>query len=230
MVAFPKRVLITGASGCIGHAIATALLERSGHRLVLAVRDPVRLAPAIRSHDRVELVVGDLQALSANGSALERIDAAILAATSWGEDAHAVNVDQTLGVVGRLDPWRCTRVVYLSTASILSPTLAPWPEAITLGTPYIASKARCTGALLKGSGAPPVTVLYPTVVIGGGSDTPVSHFTRLLGEVARRDALLRFVTAKGSLHLVHASDVASVAAWLVDADRKSAPRQLVLGA
>src|SRR5687767_11207975 len=46
----PMRVLLTGATGLIGGAIARALLDR-GHEVVCAVRDPGRLqlGPAARA-------------------------------------------------------------------------------------------------------------------------------------------------------------------------------------
>jgi nucleoside-diphosphate-sugar epimerase len=224
-----RRVLVTGASGCIGHAIVAKLLEQTDHHLVLAVRDPQRLTPNIASHPRVELVLGDLEALSHNAG-LASIDSAILAATSWGPEAPAVNVDHTLAVVEALDRGRCTSLVYLSTASILSRSGAVLREAFTLGTPYIASKARCTEALLARHTSARRTIVYPTLVVGGGRGAPLSHFTRLLGEVARRRSLLQFTTARGSLHLVHADDIASVACHLVDSAPDAAPREIVLGA
>ena len=45
-----KRIFITGASGCIGHYITTALIHHTNHELYLFVRNPEKLQidPEIR--------------------------------------------------------------------------------------------------------------------------------------------------------------------------------------
>ena len=38
-----KRILNTGASGCIGHYISETLIENTNHQLYLLVRNPNKL-------------------------------------------------------------------------------------------------------------------------------------------------------------------------------------------
>ncbi|MFN9179242.1 MAG: NAD-dependent epimerase/dehydratase family protein, partial [Dolichospermum sp.] len=38
-----KRILVTGASGCIGHYISEALIQNTNHELYLLVRNPNKL-------------------------------------------------------------------------------------------------------------------------------------------------------------------------------------------
>ena len=55
------RILITGASGCVGQYIAAWLLENSNAELLLWLRDPKKLKAVERTHPRVKLLIGDLR-------------------------------------------------------------------------------------------------------------------------------------------------------------------------
>ncbi|HET8679970.1 MAG TPA: NAD-dependent epimerase/dehydratase family protein, partial [bacterium] len=46
----PKRIFVTGATGCIGHYVTDALIRETDHELYLLVRNPSRLrvSPGIR--------------------------------------------------------------------------------------------------------------------------------------------------------------------------------------
>ncbi|HEY9722067.1 MAG TPA: NAD(P)-dependent oxidoreductase, partial [Oscillatoriaceae cyanobacterium] len=61
-----------------------------------------------------------------------------------------------------------------------------------------------------------VTVLFPTLVFGGGEDRPTSHLTGGLDGIVRYLWALRWFTLDGSLHFVHAADIARVVAHLLD--------------
>jgi nucleoside-diphosphate-sugar epimerase len=224
-----RRIVLTGASGCVGHRVARRLLARPGDALHLVARDPARLAPELRSHPRATLHVGDARDAGALAETIRGADALVLAHTSWGEHAFETNVDATLALVDHLDASRRPHIIHLSTASILARDGSFLAEAESLGTPYIRSKLAATRALLSRRDAS-VTVLYPTLVVGAGADGPASHLARLLRKVAARDRLLRFISADASFHLVHASDIASVVARVLDdLPAPGAPRELVLG-
>lgn len=223
------RVLVTGATGCVGHRLVRALLARESSELLLVVREPSRLAPDARAHRRVRMILSDLRAMDWRGESLGGVETVVLAHTSWGEHAFETNVDATLAVVDALETDRRPHVVYFSTASILASDGSLLTEAGTFGTPYIRSKLTATRALLARDDLA-VTIIYPTLVAGGGGDGPPSHLDRLLREVARRDWLLRFVSADASFHVAHAADIARVTARAVaDPPAPGHPRQLVLG-
>ncbi|MEP7345022.1 MAG: hypothetical protein ABI877_07140, partial [Gemmatimonadaceae bacterium] len=94
---------------------------------------------------------------------------------------------------------------------------------------YIRSKAECA-RVLRGGVAVPLTVVYPTLVVGGGErGIPLSHFTGLLQQIARRQPILRFVQASGSFHAIHAADIARIVAQLVEERPGVGVRELVLG-
>jgi nucleoside-diphosphate-sugar epimerase len=227
-----RRVLVTGASGCVGHYVVDALVRETDHELFLLVRDPARLRVPWNTRPGVHLVVGDMRAIAEHAALLATLDAAVLTAAAWGGERQVldVNVDGTLALLRRLDPARCDPVLYFSTASILDRDHRPLPEAARLGTEYIRSKVECARAIAGLAIAPRVVTLYPTLVIGGDARHPDSHPARLLRQALRWAGLLRFFTADGSFHFVHARDAARIVRHLIDhPEAAPPPRELVLG-
>lgn len=227
-----SRVFITGATGCIGQHVVEALLRETQHELVLAVRDPARLALSLNGRERVQVVVGDLRETDRWDAAARDADSAILIATSWkdGDEANAVNVDATNALLTRLDPARCEQVIYFSTASILDADGQLLAEAETVGTPYIRSKYRMRRALDARADLPPLVILYPTLVLGGDAAHPPSHVSRTLAEAVRHRRWLRWFAGAGSFHFVHAADIAQIVCALVaEPAITKTPREFILG-
>ena len=141
----PARILITGASGCVGQYTASWLLENSDAELLLWLRDPSKLTAIDPSHPRVHLLVGDLRDSDAFAAELKTVNRVIHTATAWGdpERAQQVNVVAVKRMLSLLDPNKLQQVVYFSTASILDRHLQPLPEALAYGTEYIQTKAQC---------------------------------------------------------------------------------------
>jgi nucleoside-diphosphate-sugar epimerase len=212
-----KRILVTGASGCIGHYLAEALIQETDHELFLWVRNPAKLQVDVDARPGVQVLTGDLHNLEPLRALLPTIDAAILAATSWGgrPEVYQINVDRTLELMGGLDRDRCQRIFYFSTASILDRHCHLLPEAGTLGTDYIRSKYQCAQALAERSDLPPITTLYPTLVLGGDDRKPYSHLTSGLPEVVRYMPLIRRLRAEGSFHFIHGRDIAQIVLGLL---------------
>jgi nucleoside-diphosphate-sugar epimerase len=228
------RILLTGSTGCVGRYIVDELLAQHDCTLLLLVRDPARLPRALRDDDRVSVLSGDLVRSQIPIEVLSTIDVAVLAATSWGPEPEAsrVNVAATLDLTRRLADLRCRHIIHFATASLLDFDHAPLPEAESLGTPYIRSKAECAKALREGAGRPlPRTILYPTLVVGGGEHgIPRSHLCSLLQVVAAHRRLLQLVRADGSFHAIHAADIAAVVSKLVaEAPPAGEVREFVLG-
>ncbi len=227
-----KRIFMTGASGCIGHYIAEALIQETNHELFLLVRNRDKLKMDYNLRPGVTILQGDMREIEHFGDLLPTIDVAILAATAWGnpQETHDVNVLKTLRLMKLLDPARCEQVIYFSTASILGRDNKPLQEAGQCGTDYIASKYHCYMQLAKLDIAPKLTTLFPTLVVGGDEHKPQSHLSSGLPEVAKWVDLIRFFKADGSFHFIHARDIAQVTAYLVD--HPPAPgesREYVLG-
>ncbi len=227
-----KRIFVTGVSGCIGHYVAETLIQNTDHELFLLVRNPAKLKINVESRPNVHLLSGDLREIEKFSDLLKNINTAILIATSWGDPAetYEINVVKTLALIELLDPSVCEQVIYFSTASILDQRGHALKEAGTLGTDYIRTKYQCHQALPSLAIADKITTVYPTLVFGGAENKPYSHLSGGLKDILKLMPLIRWFTADGSFHFIHAQDIAQVVAYLVDhppaADES---RDIVLG-
>ncbi|MEL6259837.1 MAG: NAD(P)-dependent oxidoreductase [Cyanobacteria bacterium J06626_6] len=212
------RIFVTGASGCIGHYLVETLIENTEHELFLMMRNPAKLKVPTDQRPGIHVLQGDMREVAQFADLLKTIDTAILVATSWGDpqESYEINVEKTLETMSLLDPERCQQVVYFSTASILDRDNTPLQEAGEIGTDYVRTKYICHEKLQTMAIAPKVTTVFPTLVFGGSPDKPYSHISGGLPEVAKYIGLIRFLSADGSLHYIHAKDIAEVVRHLVD--------------
>jgi len=238
----PQRILITGASGCVGQYTAEALYQRSNAHLMLLLRDPSKLTAVPRNDPRITLLVGDLRDLDPHAHAIATAHRVIHTATAWGdpERAQAVNVVAVKKLLALLDPQRLEQVIYFSTASILDRHLQLLPEAEAYGTEYIQTKAQCLKDLEVHLLAERIVAVFPTLVFGGrlgpGDPHPTSYLTAGVGEGIRWLWLARWLRAEASFHFIHAADIATVCAHLATTPHQPNPevgqgpvRRLVLG-
>ncbi|MFM9161282.1 MAG: NAD(P)H-binding protein, partial [Dolichospermum sp.] len=79
-----KRILVTGASGCIGHYITEALIQNTNHELYLLVRNPNKLQVDTTVRPGITILQGDMQEIAKFSNLLKTIDIAVLTSTSWG--------------------------------------------------------------------------------------------------------------------------------------------------
>lgn len=211
-----KRILVTGASGCIGHYISEALIQETRHELYLLVRNPQKLQVDTNHRRGIHVLQGDMQNIRAFTDLLQTIDTAILAATAWGgADTYDINVAKTQELLSLLSP-KCQQVIYFSTASILDRNGNLLPQAGEIGTDYIRSKYDCHQQLSQRAIASKTTILFPTLVVGGDTNKPYSHLTSGLPEVTKWVDLIRFFQADGSFHFIHGRDIAQVVRYLID--------------
>lgn len=227
----PKRIFMTGASGCVGHYLVESLLQDTPHELFLLLRSPQKLLEAFREHPRVHVVEGSLSEIDQWAELLATMDGAILAAAAWGgnQDVMAINVNCNLRLLELLDSDRCEQVIYFSTASILDQQNQPLPEAGKLGTDYIRSKYECHRRLPDLAIYPKITTVFPTLVFGGDSDRPYSFISEGLADVTKWVGAIRFLRADGSFHFIHAQDIAWVVRYLLLHPSTSGYREFVLG-
>ncbi|MEH2362643.1 NAD-dependent epimerase/dehydratase family protein [Nostoc sp.] len=226
-----KRILVTGASGCIGHYLTEALIKETDHELYLLVRNPSKLQVDTKGRSGINVLQGDMQNIQQFADLLSTIDMAVLTATAWGGDqTFDINVVKTIELLELLDPQRCQQVIYFSTASVLDRYNQPLKEAGEIGTDYIRSKYECLHQKEKLAIAPKITTLFPTLVVGGDANKPYSAVTSGIPEVTKYINLIRFLEADGSFHFIHARDIATVVRYLIDHPPENAqPRRLVLG-
>lgn len=226
-----KRILVTGASGCVGHYISEALIQNTNHELYLLVRNPQKLQVDIQARPGITVLQGDMQKISLLADLLPTIDTAVLTATAWGGDeTFDINVSKTLELMQMLDPQRCEQVIYFSTASVLDRYNQPLKEAGEIGTDYIRSKYDCLQKMSQLEIAPKITKVFPTLVLGGDDQKPYSHLTSGIPEVTKYINLIRCLQVDGSFHFIHGRDIATAVQYLIDSPPKEhEPRQFVLG-
>lgn len=162
------RIAVTGASGFIGGAVATALAERE-HEVIGFGRRPDGW-----SHPRGEYRVWDLTA-SAAPSPPGGFDAVVHAAAladDWAPRADAMRVNQ-LGTRAVVGAFPGARLVHLSTSSVYDafrPTVhaveAEGPAGRFLST-YSESKAAAEAEALRAD----AVILRPHAVYGPGDTT-----------------------------------------------------------
>lgn len=223
---------MTGASGCIGHYLAEALIEETDHELFFLVRNPDKLKFDYNARPGINILKASMEQIERFSDLLKTMDVAILAATAWGgaQEVFDVNVLKTLRLMELLNPDRCEQVIYFSTASILDRNNQPLKEAGELGTDYIRSKYDCYRRLSKLAIAPRITTVFPTLVLGGDPQKPYSHLSSGIADVVKWIKLIRFFKADASFHFIHGRDIAQVIRHLVDhPPAAEQPRQYVLG-
>ncbi len=212
-----KRILITGASGCIGHYISELLIQNSEYELYLLVRNPEKLQIDTQARTGIHILQGDMQKIQDLAELLKTIDVAVLTATAWGgAGTFDINVVKTIELLNLLDVEGCQQVIYFSTASVLDSKNLPLKEAGELGTDYIRSKFDCLRRFPKLAIAPKITKVFPTLVIGGDENKPFSAVSSGIPEVTKYIDLVRFLKADGSFHFIHAKDIATVVKYLID--------------
>ncbi len=238
----PQRILITGASGCVGQYTAEHLLNNSDAELLLLLRDPAKLTAVPADHPRITLLEGDLRDLAPHADAIASADRIIHTATAWGDPERAlqVNVVAVKELLRLTDPDRLQQVIYFSTASILDRRLQLLPEAMAYGTEYIQTKARCLQDLEQHPLASRIVAVFPTLVFGGSVGSadphPTSYLTAGLKEAFGWLWLARWLRTDASFHFIHAADIATVCAHLATQPHgpnpepgQGAVRRLVLG-
>jgi len=238
----PSRILITGASGCVGQYTAAWLLEHSDAELLLWLRDPAKLTAIAADQPRVRLLVGDLRDTDRFAADLAGVNRVIHTATAWGdpERAEQVNVVAVKRLLALLNPAQIEQITYFSTASILDRHLQPLPEALAYGTEYIQTKARCLRDLEQHPLAEKIVAVFPTLVFGGrvdgSSPFPTSYLTEGLAEASKWLWLARWLRADASFHFIHAADIAAICGHLATTPHRPNPepgqgpvRRIVMG-
>lgn len=242
MKAAPARILITGASGCVGQHIAAQLYRDTDAELLLLLRDPAKLTAVPANDPRITLLVADLRELTPHAGAIATATRVIHTATAWGdpERAMAVNVVAVKQLLAFTSPEWLEQVIYFSTASLLNRQLELLPEALSEGTEYIQTKALCLQQLEQHPLAERIVAVFPTLVFGGAVDGngpfPTSYLTAGLSAACRWLWLAKWLRADASFHFIHAADIAKVCCHLATRPHQNNPepgqgalRRLVLG-
>lgn len=209
----PLKLLLIGATGCVGSYLLDALQDRPHTHLYLSVRDPLRLPTSYCNHPHITLLPGGLQDLVRQAELLAEMNVVIHAAADWGSSSvFAINLRATWQLLQSLNPASCRQVFYFSTASVLDAQHQLLPMAWRTGTDYIRSKALLAGLLpqLSPKLREGLTVLYPTVILGGDQQHPYSHVSASIPQWPQWLWWLRYLKAQGCFYFIHARDIAQI--------------------
>ena len=176
------RVLVTGATGKVGHAIASALLER-GDRVRALVRDPKRAASILPAG--VEPLRGDATdetSLAAAVEGCELVFNSMGLPEQWVRDQGIFERVNALGsgaLAGAAKRANVKRFIHTSTHDVFhaqpgerfdETTRADYPK----GTPYERSKQHAEELVLAERNGMEVVILNPCAVYGPGPSASVS--------------------------------------------------------
>ncbi len=230
----PKRVFITGASGCVGHYLVESLLQHTDYELFLLVRNRDKLKVDLTVRSGTTVIEGGMQDIAQLKPLLATMNYAVSAAAAWGGtvEVFETNVYKTVELFQSLDPQVCERAIYFSTASILDQNNQLLKEADTIGTDYIRSKYACLSQLEKLPIQDRLITVFPTLVFGGDkTGKPFSHLSSGLKEVASYINLIRWLKGEGSFHFIHGADIAQIITHLLTVDRpyEHYPARSVMG-
>ena len=234
------RILVTGASGCVGHYVSETLIQNTEHELFLFVRNPAKLNLDITARPGIHVIVADMMEIEQQAELLKTMNVAVLTAAGWGgQEAFDINYTKTHALFDLLDPKVCEQVIYFSTESVLDRENQLLPAAGKIGTDYIMSKHQCLDKITQAKNAADgansiaakITAVFPTLVLGGDATKPYSFLSADLPSVTKYVGLLQFFTADASFHFIHAKDIAEVVRHLIAHPEISEKfdRRIVLG-
>ena len=181
-----RCVLLTGATGFIGGAVARALAARPDVELSVLLRRPAS-APAARE------LFGDLTRPDSLAGHCRGIDTLVHAASYVGTDPEhcaAVNDQGTAVMLGEADRARVQRIIYISTAAVYGqgPHRDAEPEQLVPAPSSPASRTRLMGEhMVRAAGG---VVLRPHLIYGIGDRWFVPglvNLTRLFGRLPNAD-------------------------------------------
>jgi dihydroflavonol-4-reductase len=188
------RVLVTGATGKVGHAIASALLER-GDQVRALVRDPTRAASVLPA--RVEPRRGDATDAASLAIAVEGCELVFNAMglpEQWVKDEGIFNRVNALGsgaLAAAAKRAGVRRFIHTSTHDVFDAEpgerfdetmLAGYPK----GTPYERSKQHAEELVLAERDGMEVVILNPCAVYGPGPSASVSFDENLFEPLIRK--------------------------------------------
>ncbi len=220
-----KKIFVTGISGCIGHYLFDVLKNHQDHEFYFLVRNPDKLRFDPKAFPNANIIHDGLHNIEKYAPLLKETDYLIHLAAQWG--GSKLNYDFTLSLFNLLNPDRCEKVIYFSTASILGPDNRPSKDADRFGRLYIKSKYQFFKKLPELKIYSRVTTLFPTWVLGGDEGHPYSHASSGILKVRRWLWLLKFFTVDLSFHFIHARDISLIVDHLLKNNLKE--KEFILG-
>jgi dihydroflavonol-4-reductase len=230
--AIVKRILLTGATGLLGNAIARALVA-DGHTVRALVRAPDRARGIVPSE--CELVRGDVTSPGSLGAAIDGCSVVYHAAglpEQWLPDERTfdrVNVDGTRNLVQAALAQRVERFVYTSTIDTFrfpepghvfdESEIDHKPKATAYERSKQVADRHVVDALGRGL---PAVFLHPSGIYGPGPATSPGT-NQLIADLVKREVPLLL---PGGIPVVHCDDAAR--GHLIAADRAAIGSRYIL--
>jgi nucleoside-diphosphate-sugar epimerase len=219
------NIFITGISGCVGHYLFDRLAKNPDYHLFFLVRNPEKLKFDYQAYPNITIIKDSLRKIEKYSDILKEMDYLIHLAAGWG--GSEVNYEYTSALFNFLDPDRCQKIIYFSTASILDSNNQPLESLDKIGTPYIRGKYLFYKKLPELKMYPRTTTLFLTWILGGNSRHPFSHAAQGIKKSLKWLWLLRFLKVDLNFHYIHAQDVALITEYFLKNEIKE--KSLVLG-
>ena len=232
------KIFLTGATGFFGSCLARALLEQTGHDLILLAR-PGRES-SLPQDNRVEIATGDLTDPQSLKRCVPACDAVIHAAAmvaTWSRHSSTfdrVNVEGTVNLLRTALDAGVSRVIYISSFLALGHSEnRPLAENDNHErgvhyndyerTKYLANhKAQ----ELARAGLP-LVILYPTVMYGPGPLTPGNLVSSMIIDFMKKKLKARLGDGRVRWNFVFVEDVVQ---GVLSALEKAAPgERYILG-
>lgn len=220
------KILITGASGCVGSYLIDVFAP--DYELYLLVRNPEKLRFKPEERQNIHIIHGDMDTIIRKTDILAQMDYCIHAATAWGGEGTArINVQRVHELFNSLNPGRLRRIIYFSTASILGRDNQVLPEAGQFGTDYIKSKFQCYTHLSECRAFDKIITVFPTLVFGGDERHPFSNLTLALPKLRQYSWLIGRLKLDIAFHYIHAADIAAMVKYFLEMENPE--KNYVLG-
>ena len=220
----PERILVTGASGYVGSAVAKALVQ-DGYSVRALVR-PTSSIEHLRQLG-IEVFLGDVRCFEEVDAATAHMDVVVhlAAGLRGGSDFildTSVRGTQNIAKAALLQ--KVKRVLYMSSMSVYDMARLRDGQTITADSPleeqaetrgaYSLGKRRAEDIALAhlGDAGPAWTILRPSLIVGNGSD--------VLAPVGWRAGknLISLSSPRKRLLLIHVEDVAAAVLQLMKHD------------
>jgi dihydroflavonol-4-reductase len=188
------RVLVTGATGKVGHAIASALLER-GDSVRALVRDPIRAASVLPAG--IEPFRGDVTDPDSLASAVEGCELVFNSMglpEQWVRDVAVFDQVNAIGsgeLAAAARRAGVRRFIHTSTHDVFAAESGERFDETMLarepkGTAYERSKQRAETLVLAARDGMEVVILNPSAVYGPGPSSTVSFDRGMFEPLLRR--------------------------------------------
>ncbi len=216
-----RTVLVTGAGGCVGHALIPKLLDR-GDKLV--VTDQPGAACSTGPSDRMRVIEGDLRDPRLAAKLVAGVDviihtAAIVDIAKSLEELRPINVDAVARLYDEAAKAGVKTFIHFGTGSIYAPQKGPLSEdaPVRIQNDYAASKIMSEDLLRDRAGqGPTANIIRPALIYGPRGRVLLNLFAAFPPVFALLSNFAPRLTGGPLSNSIHADDVANAALYLAD--------------